>query len=216
MISYRQLTASDHEMLRSFYGRGIAELENKEFFYNFQDGELLEALRTGYFIGAFEGTELIASAGIDHDRDYGDNIRQKIIKNFSIIMPASFFEVCGLFVDRRYRGKGLASSLLNSLISHFATGSPENSALYSIVQIQNDRSINNFFKHGFYSMAMIIAKGWPVSVCMARLPLEFMDTRPVIVRSDDTGRQLECMQAGYAACSLLPDGSKVYKRVLQK
>lgn len=216
MLSFRQLIFSDYNILNSFYERGIAELENKEFFYNFQDDELIESLRAGYFLGVFDGPELIAAAGIDYDIEYGKNVRQKIIKNIKISMPANFFEVCGVFVDKKYRGRGLASALLDSLIIKFISDKRDDTALYSIVQFKNDKSINNFFKHGFYSMAAIIAEGWPVSVCMARLPLEFADSDSIIIRSDDIDMQINCMQEGYACCSLLQDGSKVYNRVLQQ
>lgn len=215
MLSFRRLIESDFDMLDSFYECGIRELENKEFFYNFSDNELCDALGSGYFVGAFEEATLIAAAGIDYDKEYGNNIRQKILQSFAIPLPAAFYEVCGVFVAKAYRGMGLASKLLGMLIEYFDLNNSEQSTLYSIVQIQNDKSLNNFFKRGFYSMATITAPGFPISVCMARLPLMLSATDYLEIMADDIDGQLRCIERGYAACILQDDNSKIYKRVLK-
>ncbi len=135
----------DHfNIVMSFLQDGIASLADKKFFLNYKDSELMGVLGNGHMLGAFDGDALIATVGVDLDREYGKKLAEICGDNSG----RQFYEFSGIMVKEEYRGKGIARALCGEAIS-WARREIAGSTLCAVVQKGNIPSERNLLGLGF-------------------------------------------------------------------
>lgn len=139
-----RLGAEHFNLVMSFLKRGIASLSDKKFFLNYTDGELMNALKNGYMLGAFDGDKLIATACVDPDREYG----AKLAEICGDASGRQYYEFSGIMVDADYRCRGISSQLCRLAID-WARTNVAGGTLCAVVQKGNVPSLGNLAKLGF-------------------------------------------------------------------
>lgn len=145
---FRQLSEKDFNAAMTFFKCGISKLENKLFFLNYTDDELLEILNKGYMLGAFYEGHLVATCGLDADKKFGERLSE-ICKDIS---GRQFYEYSGIMVCPYHRGKGLARAVCSKVIE-YAENVLLNATLCAVVQYDNAASLSNLAKLGFKERA---------------------------------------------------------------
>lgn len=140
----RRLRARNFNTVMGFLQEGIASLEDKKFFLNYTDSELMNVLDDGYMLGAFDGDRLIATAAVDLDKQYGN----KLAEICSDASGRQYYEFSGIMVDADCRRQGVAGALCKRVIA-WAKANLAGSALCAVVQRGNAASICNLQKLGF-------------------------------------------------------------------
>ncbi len=143
-IEIERLYESDFNDLMTFLKCGIESLDNKLHFLNYTDQELMSILGSGIMKCARVNGHIVASGGIDFDKDFGDKIKEIVGDE----RDRQYYEISGIMVCRHMRGRGLASMLCNDLIDE-AKQRLTGSTLIATIQYDNLASIANFKKLGF-------------------------------------------------------------------
>lgn len=142
--AYGQLNAEQFNDVMGFLKKGILSLSDKKFFLNYTDDELLGVLDRGYMLGAFDRDKLIATVGVDSDREYG-NMLAKICHDES---GRQFYEFSGIMVDEDHRRQGVSGALCAKVLQWAKLNVP-GSTLCAVVQRGNTPSLENLRKLGF-------------------------------------------------------------------
>ncbi len=139
-----KLGTEHFNLVMGFLQEGIASLDDKKFFLNYTDGELMGVLKDGHMLGAFDGSALIATVGVDLDREYGD----KLAEICGDETGRQFYEFSGIMVKEEYRGRGIARALCGEAIA-WARNTLAGSTLCAVVQKGNVPSERNLAGLGF-------------------------------------------------------------------
>lgn len=139
----RELKEYDYTKTMEFLKCEISHLKDKKFFLNYKDEELMQILRDGHLFGAFFDGVLVATCGVDMDKEYGNELAEICSDN-----EYQYYEFSGIFVSRLHRNKGLANYLC-SYVLNFAKQNLTGSKLCAVVQYNNIPSLNNLKKLGF-------------------------------------------------------------------
>ncbi|MEG2003481.1 MAG: GNAT family N-acetyltransferase, partial [Clostridia bacterium] len=110
----RRLMPRDFNITMTFFENSIRNLEDKLFFKNFTDEELVDILKGGYMLGAFYENHLIATCACDLDREYGD----KLAEICGDTSGKQFYEFSGIMVCRYHRNKGLGREICKKAIEY--------------------------------------------------------------------------------------------------
>ncbi|MEG1662805.1 MAG: GNAT family N-acetyltransferase [Clostridia bacterium] len=144
----RRLMPRDFNITMTFFENSIRNLEDKLFFKNFTDEELIDILKGGYMLGAFYENHLIATCACDLDREYGD----KLAEICGDTSGKQFYEFSGIMVCRYHRNKGLGREICKKAIE-YAFANLKNSTLCAVVQFNNIPSLKNLAGLGFKEVA---------------------------------------------------------------
>lgn len=141
---FKQLYETDFNRSMSFLKCGIAHLKNKLFFMNYTDEELLGVLKNGYMLGAFYNGNLVATCGVDLDKNFGD----KLAEICGDTTGRQFYEISGIMVCPYHQKKGLANAITSKAVE-YAKQNLKFAALCATVQYDNAASLGNLQKLGF-------------------------------------------------------------------
>lgn len=141
---FRRLTEEHFNLTMGFLQAGIMSLEDKKFFLNYTDSELMGILSDGHMLGAFDGDKIIATAGVDLDKSYGDMLA-KICGDAS---GRQYYEFSGIMTDKDHRRQGISAALCAEAIA-WARQNLAGSMLCAVVQKGNEASLCNLKKLGF-------------------------------------------------------------------
>ncbi len=144
----RKLTKEDFNIVMRFLKDEISSLDDKKFFLNYTDDELMNVLENGYMLGAYDGELLIGTCAVDLDEEYGKQLAD--ICGYE--GDRKFYEFSGIMVREGYRKKGVASALCKRVISESCI-SVGKASLCAVVQYDNIPSLNNLKKLGFEEKA---------------------------------------------------------------
>lgn len=139
------MEGSDFSYVKAFLDGQREKLERIEFFYPYTDKELRNVLENGYFVGLFDGEDMIATFAIDGDEEYADELA-RIIKSCSGVDVGKAYESSGLMVDASRRGEGVAGFLTDEIVRRADSRAI---AVCGVVHIENTASIATFFSRGF-------------------------------------------------------------------
>lgn len=145
----KQLKIEDIGLIKDFYTQQIEALEKKELFYPYTDGEIEQILGgEGIMLGAFDGNKLVGLSCVDTDSEYSKTLLGYINKYYPNLSPNSWvYEYSGVVTHYDYRNKKIASLLYESFKDYVKSLSP--AYLCAVVWLQNQASLNFFFRRGF-------------------------------------------------------------------
>lgn len=144
-MEIKLLKIDDLKLVNKFYDEQRAMLIRKEFFYPYQNDDIIKILNGGGIMkGAFIDDRLVGISAIDFDKNYGKILKTHINRYFSHT-NFNVYEYSGVMTDANLRHKGIASALYENLISNNFC----NICLCAVVQLENQASLNFFFKKGF-------------------------------------------------------------------
>lgn len=145
---FAQLSVKDFNSVMTFLKCGISKLEDRKFFMNYTDEELLGVLDKGYMLGAFYEGHLVATCGLDFDSAFGDKLAQLCHDG----RGRQYYEYSGIMVCPFHRRKGLANAVCQKVID-YAKATLQNATLCATVQYNNIASLTNLKKLGFEERA---------------------------------------------------------------
>ena len=144
--SLNKMEGSDFSFVKDFLDTQKNRLEKTEFFYPYQNDELLSVLEQGIFWGLFDKDRLIATFAIDIDEGYAERLADIIYSCCGKEIVKKAYESSGLMVDEEYRGQGIAKYLM-SLAVEEAKARQIN--ICGVVHTLNVASMRTFFSLGF-------------------------------------------------------------------
>lgn len=145
---FAQLSVKDFNAVMAFLKCGISKLEDKKFFMNYTDEELLNVLDNGYTLGAFYEGHLVAMCALDFDLAFGD----KLARICGDERGRQYYEYSGIMVCPFHRRKGLANAVCQRVLD-YAKATLQNATLCANVQYNNTASLANLAKLGFEERA---------------------------------------------------------------
>lgn len=143
------ISVSKLQEVQGFLDDCRSRLERIEFFYPYQNDELLGVVEHGKFLGVYDDDKLIATIGLDLDKSYAKLLADRVSQcTKGRLAPTYAYEVSGLMVSGDYRGQGLGTSLV-SVINDVARDNVLDGWLCSVVQIENVGSMKAFLSNGY-------------------------------------------------------------------
>ncbi len=146
---YIQLFEEDYDALWDFYIRGIESLEDKKFFMNYKPDELMFVLKHGFMCAHVKDGKIIATCGVDSDREYGDMLKDIC---GGAEDEGQYFEFSGIMVQEGFRHLGEGRKVCSRVID-WAKRNVSPCTLCAVVQYNNVASLNNLTKLGFKERA---------------------------------------------------------------
>ncbi|HEY8423445.1 MAG TPA: GNAT family N-acetyltransferase [Clostridia bacterium] len=147
-MEIKKLKIDDFDDVLKFYKEQIDYLERKEFFYPYQNQDIINILNGGGIMAAvLDDQKIIGLSAIDFDENYGKLLKEII----NIYRPHAFsHKVCeysGVITHKDYRNQGVAGRLYDYLLDQVKD--QKDLCLCSVVQLENQASLNFFFKRKF-------------------------------------------------------------------
>jgi GNAT superfamily N-acetyltransferase len=147
-MEIKKLDISDFENVLSFYKEQIEYLERKEFFYPYQNDDIKSILSGGGIMAAvLDSSKIIGLSAIDFDDHYSQILKEIANNYYPHVSNLQVCEYSGVMTHKDYRGQGVAGKLYDYLIN--IVKDRKDICLCSVVQLENQASLNFFFKRNF-------------------------------------------------------------------
>ncbi len=147
---YIQLYSEDFNTVWDFLIDGIEGLVDKKFFMNYTEDELKFVLEHGYMLAHVRNGKIVATCGVDSDREYGDELKEICGGDKD---EGQYFEFSGIMVKAEYRGRGFGREVCKRVIE-WAKQNVSPCTLCAVVQYDNIPSLRNLQKLGFKERAI--------------------------------------------------------------
>ena len=147
---YVQLYEEDFKEMWDFLIEGIESLVDKKFFMNYTEEELRFVLAHGYMLAHIRNGKIVATCGVDSDREYGDELKGIC---GGMDDEGQYYEFSGIMVKAEYRGKGFGRDVCKRVIE-WAKRNVSPCTLCAVVQYDNIPSLRNLQKLGFKERAI--------------------------------------------------------------
>lgn len=147
-MEIKKLDIGYFDEVLAFYRQQIDYLERKEFFYPYQDDDIKNILKGGGIMAAvLDSQEIIGISAVDFDKKYGQILKKIINTYYPHVINHKVCEYSGVMTRKGYRNQGVASALYDYLLNSIKD--KKNICLCAVVQLENQASLNFFFKRNF-------------------------------------------------------------------
>ncbi|MGN0771613.1 MAG: GNAT family N-acetyltransferase [Christensenellales bacterium] len=202
------INIEDIDCAKRFLDEQRNALDRIEFFYPYMDDELQQVVENGRFVGVFDKNQLVATIALDKDNQYAKQIADVVSQcTAGRISPPYIYEMSGVMVDKRYRGRGLAKQMVE-FIRHVAN--QENIGwICAVVQLENVASMRTMLSQGF-CLAGVYAMGgeYDFGYFVRRIekPIETLSSPIVCVPFRDMDKHRDMLSQGYVGTQIRSSG----------